>query len=1516
MTRRHTSQSLDDIAIVGMSGRFPGARNLLQFWDNLRNGVESISFFSEPELASAGIGSAVTRHPDFVNAGGTLDGIELFDAPFFGFTPREAETLDPQQRLLLECAWEALEDAACDPDTYKGAIGVYAGGVLSSYLFNLLSNREHRELVGDFQVFTGNDKDHLTTRISYKLNLKGPSVTVQTACSTSLVAVVMACQSLVTYQCDMALAGGVSIRVPQIAGYIHQEGMIFSRDGHCRPFDTEASGTLFSNGVGLVVLKRLAEALADGDFIHAVIKGSAINNDGSLKVGYTAPSLDAQAEVIAMAQAVAGVDPRTITYVEAHGTATPLGDPIEIAALTKAFRVEKGAEEEKEKFCAIGSVKSNLGHLDAAAGVAGLIKTVLSLENKLIPPSINFIQPNPVINFVSSPFYVNTQLSEWKSGPTPRRAGVSSFGIGGTNAHVVLEEAPTSESKSSSRPSHLVLLSARSKAALQAATAGFAVHLNQHPELNPADVAYTCQVGRRAFNQRRVLVYSDLSDAAAALESLDERRVLTASKSPGEHSIAFMFPGQGAQHVNMGAGLYRSDTTFRQYVDDCSELLRPRLQFDLREVLYPADGQEQQAALRLEQTEVAQPALFVIEYALAKLWMEWGVRPQTMIGHSIGEYVAACLAGVFSLEDALFLVAERGRLMQRLPRGSMLAVPLPEQDVQSLLDSDLEVAAINHPNSCVVSGPTGLIEELKSRIAQTGVECRNVRTSHAFHSRMMDPILEPFTAVVAKMSLRPPKIPYISNVTGAWITPDQATDPAYWAAHLRRTVLFSQGMGYLVNASNRVLLEVGPGRTLAALAQRHSSKTVDHVVLSSLGHADKQVSDQDCLLSTLGRLWLLGTEIDWRGFWRHERRYRVPLPTYPFERKPYWVDLQAPPEIPGHGPRQEITKSKSDVANWFYVPCWKQTVPVEVLSPPERSDPKACWLLFEDDCGVGSRVGDRIEQEGQTVVRVRGCDRFDKPSANQFCIDPCEKAHYDKLFQELRNSGQLPQNVLHCWNVTRASHQSLLDSLDNSQASGFYSLLFVAQALAEYSFEDSIHIGLVSNNLCSLAGTEELRPEKATTLGLCRVIPQEHPNFACRNIDIVLDTSGERIHQTLIDHLIAEVRSNNSEPVVAYRGNRRWIQTFEGAGLQKPAEAKSLLRENGVYLITGGLGGIGLTLAKYLAQTVRAKLVLVGRSQIPPRSDWVTLRDGSEKLSQQIRDLLAIEESGGEVMALAADVTDPAQMEEVVRKTCERFGAFHGVIHAAGVAGGGIVQLKTRELAAEVFAPKVKGTLVLDAVLKNINLDFLVLCSSVSSVLGGPGLADYAGANAFLDAFAQLRSSTGAGLVVSINWDAWQEVGMAVDSCSERLGSQHGIAPHQGVEAFSRILAANCSQVVVATTDLESAVHNYESATSPVTTAVSREEEPVALQPALDLGISRSVPTDEVERAIAEMWRKLLGVRQLGVYDDFFELGGDSLLGTRLLSLLRSTFRVQLPLQSLLEVPTVAGMAQRIRALR
>ncbi len=870
-----------------MSGRFPGAKNVDEYWRNLRDGVESISFFTAEELESSGIDPVLLHDPNYVKAKGILEDTELFDASFFGFTPLEAETMDPQHRHFLECAWEALESAGYNPERYEGLIGVWGGvGMNNYYLNNLYPNRALMESVGSVQMMIGNDKDFVTTRVSYKMNLRGPSVVVQTACSTSLVAVCQACQSLLSGECDMALAGASSISFPKKVGYLYQDGAIFSPDGHCKAFDASAQGTVFSNAVGIVVLKRLEEALADGDCIHAVIKGAALNNDGSFKVGFTAPSVEGQAKVIRTAQMMAEVKPESITYIETHGTATAMGDPIEIAALTQAFR----AGTQKKGFCAIGSVKTNIGHTDNAAGIAGLIKTVLMLKNRCIPPSLHFEKPNPQIDFAQSPFYVNTQLSEWKTDAFPRRAGVSSFGIGGTNAHVIVEEAPVIEASGKSRPWKLLLLSAKTNNALENVTKNLVQHLKQHPEVDFADVVYTLQKERKVFNHRRMAVCRDIHDAVVVLETLNTERVLTSFQEPVKRDVVFMFSGQGSQYVNMGLELYKTELVFREQIDQCSDILHPYLSFDLRDVLYPNENSLEKSGQLLMQTYITQPALFAIEYALAKLWMSWGVTPAALVGHSIGEYVAACLAGVFSLKDALTLVAARGRLIQDLPGGSMLVVPLSEKEIQPYLGSKLSLAVINGPSLCVVSGEKEPLEDLKKQLMARNLACQYLKTSHAFHSEMMEPILSVFSEKVKQASPKPPRIPFLSNVTGTWITPGEAVDPGYWARHMRSTVRFSDCLHELMKEPNRVLLEVGPGQTFMVLANLQQNKTKDHIVLASTHHPKDVTSDSAFILNALGRIWLAGVQIDWSGFYADEGRHRLPLPTYPFERKRFFIE--------------------------------------------------------------------------------------------------------------------------------------------------------------------------------------------------------------------------------------------------------------------------------------------------------------------------------------------------------------------------------------------------------------------------------------------------------------------------------------------------------------------------------------------------------------------------------------------------------------------------------------------------
>jgi amino acid adenylation domain-containing protein len=895
--RQAAGREQEAVAIIGMAGRFPGANDIETFWENLRQGVESISFFSDEELLAAGVADSMLADPRYVRARGVVEGADEFDAPFFGYSPREAEIIDPQQRLFLECAWEVFENAGHEPALFSGDVGVFAGAAMNTYIANFLSNPELVEAVGALQLAISNDKDFLATRVSYKLGLTGPSMSVQTACSTSLVAVHLACQSLLAGECDAALAGGVALRLPQTLGYRQQAGSVMSPDGHCRAFDAAAGGFVGGNGVAVVLLRRLSDALRDGDSIRAIIRGSAVNNDGSRRAGYTAPGVDGQARVIAQALAVAGVEPESIGYVEAHGTGTELGDPIEVEALRLAFgsRTPRGR-------CLLGSVKTNIGHLDSAAGVTSLIKAALALERRQIPPSLHLERPNPKLRLEESPFRVADRLTDWPAAAWPRRAGVSSLGIGGTNAHVVLEEAPAPEPGSASRPWQLLLLSARTPTALAAAADRLAAFLREHPEADFADAVHTLQTGRRSFPHRLALVCRDREDALSALASSHSPRLLRSEQEDAGRPVTFLFSGLGEHYPGMARDLYATEPTFRAELDRCCELLLPHLGLDLRRLLFPASpapeartgldmkallGRGERPASELDRTLYAQPAVFAVEYALACLLMEWGIRPQSLIGYSLGEYVAACLAGVFTLADALALVARRARLIDGLPAGAMLAVPLPEAEARALLGDELSVAALNGPSLAVASGPEAAIVGLEGRLAERGLTGRRLPTTHAFHSRMMEPIRDAFAEMVAGLRLAAPRIPYVSNVTGTWITAEEATDPGYWVRHLCQSVRFADGLAELCREPERVLVEIGPGQGLTALALQSKGEILAVPTLrSSWDHQP----DTAFLLTALAKLWLAGLSMDWTGFNAHERRRRVPLPTYPFERRRYFIE--------------------------------------------------------------------------------------------------------------------------------------------------------------------------------------------------------------------------------------------------------------------------------------------------------------------------------------------------------------------------------------------------------------------------------------------------------------------------------------------------------------------------------------------------------------------------------------------------------------------------------------------------
>jgi len=1301
----------------------------------------------------------------------------------------------------------------------------------------------------------------------------------------------------------MALAGGIRIVVPDRQGYLYEDGGISPADGHSRPFDAAADGSILGQGVGIVVLKRLADAVADGDPIHAVIKGTSINNDGSLKAGYTAPSVAGQSEAVIAAYEDAGVSPETVSYLEAHGSATKLGDPIEVAALTWAYRTRT----DKVGFCRIGSVKSNFGHLDRAAGVTGLIKTVLAIENAQIPPSIHYHEPNPEIDFASSPFRVNDTLWEWRSDGAPRRAAVNSLGMGGTNVHVVLEQAPPLDPSGESRPWQLVLLSAKTESALGTATGNLSAFLKAHPDLNLADAAYTLQVGRRDLGYRRMAVCRDRADAAATLEG-DPRRLLSAYCEEGQRSVVFMFPGLGGQYVNMARGLYQTEPRLREEVDRCAEILTPYLGCDLREVIYPESAGEEKAdetsgerqvdlrqmlrrrdaedddpaTARLNQTRLTQPALFVVEYALARLWMEWGIRPKALIGYSLGEYVAACLAGVLSLEHALRLVAERARMIGELPGGAMLAVALDEEEVLPLLGEELSLAAVNGPEQSVVAGPPAAIEALERLLVERDVAGRRLQTSHAFHSRMMDPLAEPLAELVAGFELKAPAIPYLSNLTGTWITPEEATDPSYWARHMCQPVRFSDSVAELGSDPQRILFEVGPGQTLATLILQHPASAVEPepAVLAALRHSYERQPDVAHALNALGKLWLLGVEIDWQGFYRHERRRRVELPTYPFERRRYWIDTVDD----GGSPGRRTLSAAADGRSRFYLPSWKRAP----LAAPEPTVPKR-WLVFVDEVGLGAELVERLRGAGCPVTTVRAGESFGRVGEGSYRLDPCAPHHYTALLAEL---GEPPQGMVHLWSVGRIPGGGTpAETFRQAQNRGFSSLLALARSLGDGTGTPPLWV--ISDSLHDLSGQEQLRPEKATVLGACSVLPREHPGLSCRSVDVLLP-DGSREVGRLVGQILAEIEAGAEESLVAYRGNHRWVPALELLEDAAPAASEACparLRQGGVYLVTNALGTPGRSFAEYLLTTVGARLVLVEPPGFPAREKWEEwlLSDGGEGLiSRRIRQVNAWEQESAELLVAGVDVADPGRLRELLAEVGQRFGAIHGLIHVAEPAAGAAEGDDGGHLRT------AHSLLVLDELLRDQEPDFCFLISPSTAAEGGPTAASAAG-GFFMDAFASYGSGVDPGRWTSVTWEM-------PESADPRAAQQ----------LFS---LAPVAQVVVSPRPLDARWNKLEAFREIPPEAPERGEA-VGAYPRPSLRVEYVAPRDDTEEKIAELWRELLGVAQVGVHDNFLELGGDSLLASRMVTRMREIFQVDLPIRLLFEASTVAELGRALEEIR
>lgn len=1517
----------NDIAIIGMACRFPGANNIDEFWNNLKNGVESISFFS-PEKKNKN--EDIDSDGKKVYAGGIIEGCDLFDADLFGFNPREAEIMDPQHRLFMECAWEALEHAGYNSDDPENLIGLFAGVGMNTYLINnLIPNKEFLKTSSMYEILTGSDKDYLTTKVSYKLNLKGPSLTVGTACSTSLVAVHLACQELLNYDCDIALAGGVTVSSQQKNGYNYFEGGILSPDGHCRAFDSEAQGTVPGNGTGVVVMKRLIDAMNDNDTIHAIVKGSAINNDGSSKIGYTAPSVKGQVEVIAMAQEVAEVDIESISYIEAHGTGTPLGDPIEVESLSEVF----SSKTDKKGFCALGSVKTNIGHLDAAAGIAGLIKTVLSLREKTIPPTLNYSSPNPNIDFTNSAFYVNNELSEWKKNGQPRRAGVSSFGIGGTNAHVILEEAPeTTSLKENSEKPAIILHSANSQKSITGINNKFAGFIKENQDVNLSDLAYTLQTGRKHLNHRQFMVCSDLNEYQQLLSRSGQ--VKTTATDEETSDLCFMFSGQGSQYVNMGLDLYKQYPVFKDIVDYCCKFLKENGYDNISELIYPTDSNTEEASEALSQTQNTQPALFIIEYALAQTYISLGLTPKYLIGHSIGEYVAACIAGVFKLEDALTLVAIRGKLIQSLPGGSMIAVFAPGTEINSILNENLSIAASNSPQTSVISGTYDAIDKLKAKLKEQNIGYRELHTSHAFHSHMMEPILEEFKAELLKVQFSEPKIQYISNVTGNWITAEEAISPDYWVKHLRQKVQFSEGILKLLENDKLTLLEVGPGETLAILASQNLLGNANPQIISSLPKQGDSISDGKKFLNSVGELWANGQTIKWDELYT-ESTSRIPLPTYSFDKKRFWIEESGDASDYLTSDYAELKKQK-DVNNWFYTPAWKQDA--NLIDYRELSESSKNWLILADDKNFGKDLIALLKDNNQKIITVSKNNQFNIVDNNTYLINNNNKEDFELLIKNLVNSNNIPDKIVFLWGLDHSNtNLSGVELFDYCKKIGFYSLLYLAKSIGKFIHNHKIEVEVITSNSQMVIGTEELCPEISTIFGVSKIFPQEYQNIKTRNIDIENIKAGSWKYENQLLQLVNEFCSSPTGTDVALRNSYRWIKNYEKTDIKNsPKTRKEFLSKDATYLSFDGLEGLGIVFNEYLATRVKAKVIFVEYSPLvplPPRNEWESwLKNNgqSNDTSLKIQRIYELEKAGANFEIIQLDTSNIDEAFKTLSESLKEHKQIDGIFHSPASFGLRWVDpiMNINEYLCELnFLVKSKSMYLVEKVIDKFNPEFCVVLSSLGSILGGLGFTAYSAGNIFMETFVNRYNKQNKKPILLSNWDffvsEWKLVEDLIDK-ETSIGSGFGnlnimrfaISDEEGEVALNNIFELQRSNrhLIISTAKLKER-YNYWIKLNNSSDNAS-EESNLTFHPRPALKNEYSEPQKENEKVLIGIWEELLGIQPIGIEDSFFDLGGNSLIATKVNAKMREATKLDIPLQVIFEKLNIKEIATEIESLK
>lgn len=1469
--RLETFQKRQDerVAIIGLAGRFPGADDIDGFWQLLADGGSGLTAVTDADLESAGVDSQLAGQPDYVRVWGGFSDPTAFDAGFFGYAPREAQLLDPQQRVFLECAWNALEHAGYGSAKSRGCTGVYVGGSLNYHFTHIHSDPSLRDSVAPLQAGLGNVSGMIASRVAYHLDLDGPSVGVQATCATGLVSVHLAVQALLAGECEMAVAGAVSVGQPKPAGYLYEAGGIGAPDGQCRPFDAAANGTIFTNGVGAVILKRLGDARAAGDTVYAVIAGSAIGNDGSSKVGLTAPSVKGQASVLKKALANAGIAPSAVDYVEAHATATAIGDPIELTALNRIYGPSLRAEG---RTCRIGSLKGNVGHMDAAAGIGGLIKTVLALRHECLPASGNFTTPSSACDFESGPFRVAAGKSDWKAeADRPRRAAISAFGMGGSNAHVIIEEAPAPQESPEDETGALLLpLSARSAAslaAMQSSLSDALAKIGENEGVSLADVAHTLQKGREAFSHRSITLATTLSDASERLKTAFGPGFATGQIPQHDPSLVFMFPGQGSQYVGMARSLYEREEHFRTALDECLLLIPDAL--GIRALLLAgADASD----TGLDRTDRTQPALFAVEYAVARMWMQKGLQPRAMIGHSVGEYVAACLAGVFSLKDAMFLVLARGRLMQGCVPGAMLSVMLPEADLRARLDEGLEIAAVNGPGSCVVAGDTEALHHFAERLERGGAGCRLLRTSHAFHSAAMEPILAEFASLFDGIALSAPAIDVMSNLSGNWLRAEEACNPAYWAEHLRRAVNFSDGMKHILDLSAPVLLEVGPGSTLSRLARQQAND--DCRIVTSLPDAAGTADAADHALLALGQLWLTGIDVRWESLQDGPPRRRVGLPGYHFERQSYWI---APPAS-----GQDVAPSATHrpMAEWFHQPVWK----TRPLKNGAASSARGCWLVFGTEALFD--IPDGIDA---VVVREGAIFGI---SEKAYTIDPAKAEHLVALFDDLAKRNWTPDQIVSGFGFAETD---LPDAAWNFA-------IDLARTLA--SGNQRPDVTFVGWSMHGIFAADSVAPARARINGLARMLGQELPGLLCRSIDLQgpPDANATKYLRDVISSPLVE-----GEQIYALRDGILLSLSHERVELSGAAD-RPVAKPGETYLVIGELlEGLGLVYSRALIKA-GAKVILAGRAGIPLVPDWerwLASHSPRHPVSLFIQTLRSLGTPGKDYLLFSGDVSDASWLRSALEEGEKSLGRVKGAFHTAAMGYQYFGLLSSENFDTRSLRTVKSGAIdALDRVIGQRSDMFVLVQSSLSSIVGGRGLGRYAAENSYLDAFVSTKQRRSGPVWKSVNWDACASV-----HATETGHSAHReITPEEVWQVTAMVLSeASPASIVVTPHDLKN---------RPAADAHGSDEATTSIQKSARIGISATyaAPRGPLEEEVVAIMAELLGINGIGIADNFFELGGHSLLAIQVVARLRKRFDVEIPMRALLfDAPTAAGLAKVIQ---